>query len=173
MSVIKIEEALEILSGLPDASTPKAIREGVHDAVRAARAELAGLKEAEAKRARESRLFEVRLIGEEVHVDLLYPKHPGTPKFVVVNQSSVRASDGVRLSYDYDEDGFRVEQPTASAVFLPQAGDSGEVHEPDTWTQVFFAQSWALELSDEERDAARDAAFAQQDQHRAALKGKA
>lgn len=136
------------------------------------KAELDALEAGEAKRAQEARLFEAKLYGDTVLVELFYPRSEGHPKFVEVGICDVRANDGVRLSYDFDEDGFRVEQPTARAVFLPDAGEAGEVHEPDAWTQVFFAQSWALALSDEEREAARDAAFAQQAQHRAELKGK-
>ena len=57
---------------------------------------------------------------------------------VEINQESVRSSDGVRLHYDYDRDGWVIEQPTVWVW-----------HESDTdcdegWGEVAFVRSWAF-----------------------------
>lgn len=136
--------------------------------------EIDALEANEAKRAQESRLFEAKLCGDTVRVELFYPRSDGHPKFVEVGICDVRANDGARLSYDFEEDGFRVEQPTSRVVFVPDTSSAlgGGLECRETWTQVFFAQSWALELSDEEKIASEDAALEESRQHRAALKGK-
>jgi len=75
--------------------------------------------------------------GNEVHVDLVYPSYtpdeaPERCHYVVVNQESVRASDGVRLSYDYGRDGWVIEQPHVNE----ETGD-------ERWVETAFVQSWA------------------------------
>lgn len=62
--------------------------------------------------------FHINVHGNELHVELTYPprddaneaEKPGQIRYVVVDQESVRASDGVRLHYDYQRDGFVIEQ---------------------------------------------------------------
>lgn len=58
--------------------------------------------------------------GHDVHVDLLYPAvdakgSDGEPvpkaRRIFIDQTSVRASDGIMVSYDYDRDGWSIKQP--------------------------------------------------------------
>jgi hypothetical protein len=78
-------------------------------------------------------------------VTLTYPprtetENPEQARHVVVNQESVRASDGVRLHYDYERDGFVVEQNRLTLRKVgPDSYDS-----VDNWTEVGFFASWAL-----------------------------
>ena len=65
-------------------------------------------------------------VGDTLRVELLYPPYEADPfgggriRYVELNQESVRASDGIRLHYDFDRDGFVVEQET---VFSWPVGD--------------------------------------------------
>lgn len=87
----------------------------------------------------------VEKCGVEIAVTLLHPPYsdeesrfrPGKSRFVVFDQESVRASDGVRLHYDFDRDGVVVEQ---ASTFEWDADDA--VRDPD-WREVAFIKSWA------------------------------
>lgn len=78
--------------------------------------------------------------GDEAHITVMYPNNPDSLiKHLVINQCSVRASDGVRLHYDYDRDGFVIEQASKW-----EWDEKDEVCDPD-WQEVAFVQSWARE----------------------------
>lgn len=47
----------------------------------------------------------------EKRVDLSYPRCEGNHTHITVHLMDVRASDGIRLSYDFERDGWVVEQP--------------------------------------------------------------
>lgn len=82
----------------------------------------------------------------ELHVTLTYPPRTdadntkGQIRYVVFDQEATRASDGVRLHYDYERDGFVVEQ---NKPRLRKTDNDGYAH-VDNWTEVGFFQSWAL-----------------------------
>lgn len=87
--------------------------------------------------------FHITRRGDVLSVELTYPNiiEKGV-RFIEVDQESVRASDGIRLSYDYDRDGWVIQQPTKLCWDSEDtAGDMG-------WKEVAFIQSWAL--SDEQ-----------------------
>ena len=87
--------------------------------------------------------IDVSTHADEAHITVMYPNNPDSIiKHVVVNQCSVRASDGLRLHYDYERDGFVIEQ---ASKWEWDADD--DVCDPD-WQEVAFVQSWARE-SDE------------------------
>src|ERR1700730_6101953 len=60
--------------------------------------------------------FHIAKLVDELQVELIYPPHTsrkdggGKCKYVFVNQESARATDGVRLWYDYNRDGWVIEQ---------------------------------------------------------------
>lgn len=84
--------------------------------------------------------YHVDRYGQELHVTLTYPNvSNGGALFVVFDQESVRASDGIRISYDYDRDGYKIEQ---ASIFQWEIDD--EVCDPD-WEEVAFIQAWARE----------------------------
>ena len=108
--------------------------------------------------------FHVSKHGDELHVDMTYPpktdadNRNGQCRYVCVDQEAVRASDGVRLHYDYDRDGFVVEQPRQR---LKKIGKNSYDTITD-WIEVGFFQSWRFE-SEGEGQWPRDADFAQAD----------
>ncbi len=79
-----------------------------------------------------------------VHVDLWYPRNEGATQAIVVGLCDVRAADSVRVSYDFERDGWVIQQAKKSSW---EPGDT--VCDPQ-WTEVAFIQAWALH--DEEED---------------------
>ena len=90
--------------------------------------------------------FHIAKVGDELQVELIYPPHTsrkddsGKCKYVCVNQESARATDGVRLWYDYNRDGWVIEQ---ASTF--QWADDDKVLDHD-WREVAFVKSWAREF---------------------------
>ena len=87
----------------------------------------------------------IEIRGDELHVTPTYPALPNKViRFVVFNQESVRASDGIRISFDYDRDGYKIEQ---ASRFAWRADD--EACDPD-WQEVAFIPAWGREESEDE-----------------------
>jgi hypothetical protein len=91
--------------------------------------------------------FHVAKRDDTLYVELTYPNiaTPEQCRFIYVNQESVRASDGIRLHYDYDRDGWVVEQASKFSW-----SDDDEVCDPD-WQEVAFIESWARQSDDDEQ----------------------
>ncbi|MEL6061893.1 MULTISPECIES: hypothetical protein [unclassified Methylobacterium] len=84
--------------------------------------------------------FHIVTRGDTLHVDLTYPNITKEGcRHIHVNQESVRASDGILLSYDYDRDGWSIQQE----VMIDMDGCMMPV-EPEQWVEVAFIKSWAL-----------------------------
>ncbi|MBN6822836.1 hypothetical protein JRF84_25050 [Methylobacterium organophilum] len=95
--------------------------------------------------------FHIARHNDEIHATLTYPPYTdeankGQIRYIVVDQESVRASDGIRISYDYERDGYVIQQ--ASRFGWP-ADDT--TCDPD-WQEVAFIQAWGREESEEEAD---------------------
>lgn len=76
--------------------------------------------------------------GDEVWVVLKYPHRAVAPihgraEHIVVDQDSTRSSDGLRITYDYDRDGYVIEQSTGA-----YDKDSSLV-----WVESVFLKAWA------------------------------
>lgn len=82
--------------------------------------------------------IEVVLREDTISLDLFYPRNR-TVQFVEVGLSDVRAADSVRISYDFDRDGYRIEQ---ASTFEWDADD--EICDPD-WQEVAFVKAWKRE----------------------------
>lgn len=102
--------------------------------------------------------FHVNKYGNELHVELTYPPWTeaddtkGQCRYIRVNQEATRASDGVRLYYDYDRDGFVVQQPKPHLRLIKDSHyDSWE-----EWIEVGFFPSWRFDQSDDEQMAEAD-----------------
>ena len=76
--------------------------------------------------------------GKCALIDLL-PRSEGAAKFIQVGLEDVRSADDIRVSYDFDRDGWVVEQ---ASRFEWDADDT--VCDPD-WAEVSFVQAWARE----------------------------
>lgn len=79
--------------------------------------------------------------GDELQVELVYPRNedPGIQrlKHVIVGLEDVRATDSVRVTYDFERNGWSIQQ---ASIFEWEVND--EVRDPD-WQEVAFVPSWA------------------------------
>lgn len=95
-------------------------------------------------------LKEAKQYGNDLHIDLWYPDKNPAPGSTGVNAfviglMHVRASDGIRVSYDFDRDGWKIEQPTISQWEVDdKVCDEG-------WTEVAFAKSWQLDKNGDKK----------------------
>lgn len=80
---------------------------------------------------------------DTIDVELAYQRNKKI-KYLTFGICDVRASDGIRISYDFDRDGYVIEQPTKLQWQLndPNSGDM-------KWKETAFIQSWALEEEQE------------------------
>jgi hypothetical protein len=93
--------------------------------------------------------FHVTRADDELHVTLTYPPwtdadNKGQVRYVVFDQESVRATDGIRVSFDFDRDGYKIEQASRFGFACDD-----EVCDPD-WQEVAFVQAWGREESEAE-----------------------
>ena len=72
-------------------------------------------------------------------VELFYPRNEGQPKYLQLSLMEVRAADDIRVSYDFERDGWVIEQ---ASTFEWSLGDT--VCDPD-WAEVAFIRAWARE----------------------------
>ena len=85
-------------------------------------------------------LEEAKVYGDAMHIDLWYPDVPDTAvrKFVI-GLMDVRAADEIRVSYDKERDGWKIEQ---ASTFSWDEND--DVCDMD-WQEVAFVQAWGRE----------------------------
>lgn len=73
-------------------------------------------------------------------IDLWYPRaDPNNAQAVEIGLMDVRAADSIRVSYDFDRDGWVIQQ---ASVFEWDADD--DVRDP-CWKEVAFIQAWGLQ----------------------------
>jgi hypothetical protein len=88
-------------------------------------------------------LTEARQYDDELHIDLWYPDVPSTKiKKFVIGLIDVRAADSIRVSYDKDRDGWKIEQ---ASTFTWAVDD--DICNPD-WQEIAFIQAWQREKKD-------------------------
>ena len=91
--------------------------------------------------------FHIIRHDDELHVELTYPpytdaENKGQVRYVVFDQESVRATDGIRLSFDFDRNGYKVEQ---ASTFTFECDDP--ICDPD-WQEVAFVPAWGRRAPD-------------------------
>lgn len=77
------------------------------------------------------------------YVKLEYPRSSEV-KYVAIKLMDIRAADNIRISYDFDRDGWVIEQ----ASIFEWDGDD-KVCDPD-WQEVAFIKAWAREKDKDE-----------------------
>lgn len=92
---------------------------------------------------RETRIENVNLrpTGNALSVELSYPRINPISHLLVALED-VRAADSIRVSYDYERDGWKIEQ---ASTFQWNSDD--KVCDPD-WQEVAFVQAWGRERPD-------------------------
>ena len=79
--------------------------------------------------------------GGVATIDLWYSGLPGNVHTLDIGLMDVRASDAIRVTYDFDRDGYVIMQ---CRLFLERIGDHS-YEEKEDWIEVGFFQSWALQ----------------------------
>jgi len=72
-----------------------------------------------------------------IFVELWYSRVESNPNVVDISLCDVRASDGIRIQYDFDRDGWIITQQS-----LIDHGNSCSGFEPEDWKEVAFVKSW-------------------------------
>ena len=98
------------------------------------------------------RNFHVTKRGDQLDVELTYPPRSDADntneevRYVCVDQESVRASDGIRLHYDYERDGWVIEQ---ASVFSWDSEEASNAPNAEDWQEVAFIKSWARQKEED------------------------
>ena len=71
-----------------------------------------------------------------IEVGVWYPRNDGGIATVELELVDVRASDGIRVTFDFDRNGWSVKQPVTV---------TDEENEYQEWIEVHFAKSYALD----------------------------
>jgi hypothetical protein len=77
-----------------------------------------------------------RISGDTLHAELWYPRSRAI-KAIQIALVDVRAADGLCLHYDFERDGWVVEQ---ASTFMWDAEDK---ENDSDWKEVAFIQAWA------------------------------
>lgn len=81
-----------------------------------------------------------------IHVEVEYPRHNEIDT-VQIGLSDVRASDDIRVKYDFERDGWVILQPRG---YHPKVDEDSYDYEEE-WIESAFCQAWRYELEEEER----------------------
>lgn len=76
--------------------------------------------------------------NREMTFEFTYPRYSNNIDSLIVGLGDVRASDGIRITYDFDRDGYVIQQPTQLSWNVDEVVDQ-------KWKEVAFIESWALE----------------------------
>jgi len=76
------------------------------------------------------------VVGRLLKVELIYPTAGKNVNEIEIDLCCTRAADGIRISYDYERDGWVVKQ---ASTFSWKADD--KVMDED-WQEVAFIQAW-------------------------------
>lgn len=75
------------------------------------------------------------VIDRRLCVEMFYPRQEDEPNCVEIDLIDVRASDGIRVRYDFERDGWVIEQPTKFEWKVDEQVDFG-------WKESAFVPSW-------------------------------
>lgn len=79
-----------------------------------------------------------KIFGDTIRATLWYPRvDPEKIKYITCELLDVRAADDIRISYDFDRDGWVIEQ---ASIFEWKVDD--EVCD-EGWQEVAFVKAWA------------------------------
>ena len=79
---------------------------------------------------------ETSVNGDTVSIDFWYPRQRAV-KFIKIGLIDVRAADDIRISYDFERDGYKIEQ--ASKFEWTEFDEDPLDHD---WQEVAFVGAW-------------------------------
>lgn len=79
---------------------------------------------------------DIRIVdnGSTISFDLFYPGVDENPKFLLLGLCHVRAADNLRISYDFDRGGWKIEQ----FVCFDKYKENGQ------WEEKAFLRPWQI-----------------------------
>jgi hypothetical protein len=77
--------------------------------------------------------------GDELHLDLFYPRSEDNIKHFVIGLEDIRAAQSIRVSYDFERDGWKIEKATKF-----EWGVNDLVCDPE-WKEVAFIKETSHE----------------------------
>lgn len=93
---------------------------------------------------RQGDVTDVAVRDDTACLDLWYPRVPDRPKFIELGLVDVRAADSIRISYDFERDGWKIEQASKFSWLVDDP-----VCDRD-WQEVAFVKAWAREKPEDE-----------------------
>lgn len=81
---------------------------------------------------------QVRRHDDTIRVSFWYPRSPGNVRQIEIDLCDVRAADSIRVHYDFDRDGYVIEQNAYEI-------DGSEATDLNDWQEVAFIKAWARE----------------------------
>lgn len=77
----------------------------------------------------------MHISGDTGYTDLWYPRTEESPvKFIEIGLMDVRATDNVRVSFDFEADGWKIEQD--------ENIEDTDIDSEPSWVQVAFVPAW-------------------------------
>lgn len=102
---------------------------------------------------------QVRRRGNTIEVALWYPPRHDPPRrgdrpndnarYIEVGLECVRAADSIRIHYDYERDGYAVEQPKRTQVLVESTPTMDRYDEQVDWIETAFLPAWPFEHPEE------------------------
>lgn len=83
--------------------------------------------------------------GSKVEIDFWYPNQEESQPEVTIGLTHVRAADNIRVSYDFERDGWVIEQMSNR-----EAWDSGDPYCDPCWREAAFCPAWQFMESEED-----------------------
>lgn len=77
--------------------------------------------------------------GDTLELSFWYPRTAGAVNKLVVGMCDVRATEDIRISFDFDRNGWKIEQES-----IYEWDEHDKVCDPG-WKEVAFINSWALD----------------------------
>lgn len=96
--------------------------------------------------------FHITRSDNTLSVELTYPPYTdahnvnGQVRYVVFDQESVRATDGIRIHFDFQRNGYVIEQASRFAW-----NTDDPICDPD-WQEVAFIEAWSRAESEDEEN---------------------
>lgn len=81
-----------------------------------------------------------------VNLDFYYPRSKESVDTLEVGLTDVRATDSIRIKYDFPRNGWVIYQPKTTLVTVT----SNYLREETEWIESAFCPSWNFEEEDEE-----------------------
>jgi len=89
---------------------------------------------------------DANVYGRTLCLDLFYPRAEDRVDTVEFGLCDTRAADSIRISYDFERDGYSIKQASKFCWATDEDND-------EDWQEVAFVEAWAREETEEQTEA--------------------